>query len=89
MTKWGDLLKRRMGPQGFLLCITAIALVGSLLDPDVRELHILTFRLLFHLQGDTWVQGQPGGCDVYPVPNVQISAKLERKSLRVIWMPIC
>ena len=36
-------------------------------------MHVLTVRLLFHLNGKTRVQGQPPSCIIYHIPNVLFS----------------
>jgi len=62
--------------------ILIILLVGSLSFPATREAHVLIIRLLLHLKGTTFVQGQPSGCIGYMVPNVQFTEK-HQKELRI------
>ncbi|MCP4247368.1 MAG: hypothetical protein GY778_10005 [bacterium] len=48
------------------------ALLATLAVPSTRELQTLLVRLLFHIEGaNTYVQGQPPGCVIVVVPNVQ------------------
>ena len=54
-----------------LLLVALISI--SFFMPSAREAHVLCFRLLFHLNGKTFVQGQPSGCVLYIIPNVQFS----------------
>jgi hypothetical protein len=58
------------------LCLCAF-LSLSLVVPQTREMHVLITRLLFHLNlnGNTYVRGQPLGCVVYPIPNVQFTQR--------------
>lgn len=53
--------------------LLGLLLLATLLFPATREAHVLTVRLLFHLNGKTIVQGQPSGCTIYVVPNVKFS----------------
>jgi hypothetical protein len=62
--------------------ILMILLVGSLSFPATREAQVLIIRLLLHLKGTTFVQGQPSGCIGYMVPNVQFTEK-HQKELRI------
>ena len=56
------------------------ALAVSLAIPASRELHVLTARLLFRIETkDTYVQGQPSGCTVQVVPNVQFSEEFKKR----------
>jgi len=48
--------------------------LASVLIPSSRELHILYIRLIFGLNGNTVVQGQPSGCFIYTVPNVDFAS---------------
>ena len=58
----------------FLQLTLAVLLVYTLADPTARELHSLTWRLLFHIPGEhTFVQGQPPGCTIFVVPNVRFT----------------
>jgi hypothetical protein len=41
----------------------------------MREAHVLCVRLLFPFAGKTFVQGQPAGCILYTIPNVQFSER--------------
>jgi hypothetical protein len=51
-----------------------LLLLASLLITETRELQVCTFRLLFRLQGtQTFVLGQPSGCVVTIVPNVNFT----------------
>ena len=45
----------------------------SLYFLSVREAHVLCARLLLHLRGETFVQGNPPGCVIYTIPNVQFT----------------
>jgi hypothetical protein len=62
--------------------ILIILLVGSLSFSETREAQVLIIRLLLHLKGTTFVQGQPSGCIAYMVPNVQFTEK-HQKELRI------
>lgn len=48
-------------------------LAVTLSFPSTREAQTLCLRWLLHLNGKTFVQGQPGGCVVYEIPNVQFT----------------
>jgi len=62
--------------------ILIVLLVGSLSFSETREAQVLIIRLLLHLRGTTFVQGQPSGCIEYMVPNVQFTEK-HQKELRI------
>ena len=53
----------------------------SLCFASTREAHGLCARLLLHLSGETVVQGQPPGCVIQTIPNVQFTDK-RRQDLR-------
>ena len=55
------------------LLLTA-SVVATLALPITRELHVLTTRLLLRIPGQrTFIQGQPPGCMVAMIPNVQFT----------------
>lgn len=57
-----------------------LTLTASLLIPESREFQVLTFRLLLRLPGiRTVVQGQPAGCVVHIVPNVQFTERFRQQ----------
>ncbi len=55
--------------------VIAALLFASLWFPSTREAHVLCFRLLLHLRGNTFVQGQPPGCVIQTIPNVEFTEK--------------
>jgi hypothetical protein len=67
--------------QSWLLLLTLSFLV-SLLIPSIREAHLLCLRLLLPLHGKTFVQGEPGGCIIYTIPNVQFSESYRNELIR-------
>lgn len=54
----------------------------SLCFSSTREAHVLCARLLLHISRETFVQGQPPGCVIQTLPNVQFTEK-RRQDLRV------
>jgi len=69
---------KRNNPGVLLL---AVFFIVSLVVPATREAHLLCIRLLLPLKGRTFVQGQPPGCIVYTIPNVQFTER-HRQELR-------
>jgi hypothetical protein len=59
--------------------IITILFFASIWFSSAREAQSLCFRLLLHLKGDTFVQGQPPGCVIYTIPNVQFTDKYKQK----------
>jgi hypothetical protein len=54
-----------------LIALLAVALWF----PSTREAQSMCLRWLLGLQGNTFVQGQPPGCIIYEIPNVQFTPK--------------
>ena len=69
-------LFRRLGRQ---VLIFGVLFLVSLLIPASREMHVLAARFLLHVRGDTFVRGQPSGCAVYTIPNVQFTEKHQQE----------
>jgi len=72
--RWRAILKRI----GYVRLALAAALLVTLAVPATREMHILTFRLLFRIPGpNTNVQGQPEGCRILVIPNLEFHEEYE------------
>jgi len=56
-----------------VILAVGLLLAIPLLPPSGRELTVMNARLLLHLKGKTFVQGQPPGCVTYHIPNVQFT----------------
>jgi hypothetical protein len=61
---------RRKQIWGLVLVLLSLL---SVVFRSTREAHLLCLRVVFPLKGNTFVQGQPDGCTLYTIPNVQFS----------------
>ncbi len=59
--------------------VLAVCFTITMAVPSTREAHLLCFNLLIHREGKTYVQGQPSGCVIYIIPNVQFSESYKLK----------
>ncbi|MHC4253240.1 MAG: hypothetical protein ACYS9X_29320, partial [Planctomycetota bacterium] len=77
--RWLAVLKRI----GTIRLALAIAFLVTLAVPATREMHVLTFRLLFRIPGpNTYVQGLPEDGHVRVVPSVVFHNEYEEARLR-------
>jgi hypothetical protein len=61
------------------LVLCAAAFLATVAISSTREAHLLCLRLVIPFGGKTFVQGQPPGCMLYVVPNVQFSESYSAK----------
>jgi len=62
----------------FLFLLLAL-LIATLVYPSTREAHSLCLRLLFHLKGNTLVQGQVNEFDNFIIPNAQFTKEYQKQ----------